>query len=65
MDPCGNVLNGALLPWKNRHYMLRKLAALARHRSWSLDPPFRDLPDEVREAIIHGDSTRVQIGRAS
>ncbi|MDD4024098.1 MAG: excinuclease ABC subunit UvrA [Synergistales bacterium] len=61
VDPCGNVLNGALLPWKNRHYMLRKLAALARHRSWSLDPPFRDLPDEVREAIIHGDSTRVPL----
>jgi len=59
VDPSAGVFEGAILPWKNKHYMLRKLAALARDRGWSLEGPYRDLPEEVRKAILFGNETRV------
>lgn len=59
VDPTVGVFDGAILPWKNKHYMLRKLAALARDRGWSLDRPYKDLPEEIRKAILLGSETRV------
>ena len=57
VDPSAGVFEGAILPWKNKHYMLRKLAALARDRGWSLEG-LTDLPEEVRKAILFGNETR-------
>ncbi len=59
LDPSAKPLEGALLPWKNKHYMLKKLAALARSRGWDLDRPFIELDEGVKEAILSGDEARV------
>ena len=59
VDPTAGVFDGAILPWKNKHYMLRKLSALARDRGWSLDRPYKDLPEDIRKAILFGNETRV------
>ncbi len=59
LDPEAKPFEGALLPWKNKHYMLRKLASLAMFRGWDLDRPFRDLPEEQKTVILSGDTSRV------
>ncbi len=48
-------LKGALLPWKKKHYMLRKLSALAKHLSLDLEErPFRELSEEIQNIILYG-----------
>ncbi len=59
VDPSLKPLAGALLPWKNKHYMLRKLSSLAGFKGWDLDLALRDLTDEIRKAILYGDDIRV------
>ncbi len=61
VDPSVSPLEGALLPWKNKHYMLRKLKSLALHTGWKMDSPFRDLEPEVREAILYGYSVKIPL----
>ncbi len=59
VDPERSVLEGALLPWKTSHYMLRRLEALARYKGWNLSPPFRELPKEIQDAILNGTPDRL------
>ncbi len=59
VDPERSVWEGALLPWKTSHYMLRKLKAVSDSRHWDLAKPFRQLPPEIREAILMGVPDRV------
>lgn len=59
VDPERSVWEGALLPWKTSHYMLRKLKAVSDSRNWDLANPFRQLPPEIREAILMGVPDRV------
>jgi excinuclease ABC subunit A len=61
VDPSVPPLEGGLLPWKNKHYMLRKLKSLAVHTGWKMDSPFRDLEPEVREAILYGYSVKIPL----
>jgi len=58
-DPNSKPLDGALLPWKNKHYMLRKLAALAKFRNWDINMPLKDLPEDIRRTVLFGDDLRV------
>jgi excinuclease ABC subunit A len=59
VDPERSVWEGALLPWKTSHYMLRKLKSVSDSRNWDLAKPFRQLPPEIREAILLGVTDRV------
>jgi excinuclease ABC subunit A len=56
-DPSLSINQGALAPWRGSSAMSyghQLLASLARHYGFSLDRPFKDLPDEAKEAILHG-----------
>ena len=55
------VLAGALLPWKNHHYMSTKLEKLAEQKGWDLLPPFGELPEEVRRAVLEGSPDRIPL----
>ncbi len=59
VDPERSIFEGALLPWKTSHYMLRRLEALARYKGWNLSPPFRELPEEIQDAILNGTPDRL------
>ena len=47
---------GAIAPWANSSskYYMQTLESLAAHYKTKVDKPFRDLPEKVRDAILHG-----------
>ncbi|ACZ19083.1 excinuclease ABC, A subunit [Thermanaerovibrio acidaminovorans DSM 6589] len=55
------VFQGAILPWRNGHYMLAKLERLAKAMRMDLSSPYGQLPREVKEVILHGSSTRLSL----
>ncbi|MFA0888396.1 MAG: excinuclease ABC subunit UvrA [Synergistales bacterium] len=59
VDPERSVWEGAILPWKTNHYMLRKLKSVAESKSWDLSLPFRDLSPVIRDSILSGVLDRV------
>lgn len=61
VDPSRSVRDGALLPWKRRHYMLSKLERFADTNGWDLERPFRDLSEEVRDFILYGSEQRIPL----
>lgn len=61
VDPERAVFDGALLPWKKKHYMLERLHALSIEKGWDLNLPFRDLSQEIRNALLTGDPLRLQL----
>lgn len=50
------LATGAVAPWANStsQYYTQTLESLARHFKVSLATPWKDLPDAVRNAILHG-----------
>ncbi|MBL3572138.1 MAG: excinuclease ABC subunit UvrA [Synergistaceae bacterium] len=61
VDPERSVLEGALLPWKVNHYMLKRLEVLGTTLHWDLTPPFRLLSEEIRQAILWGHTQRLEL----
>jgi len=59
VDPERSIWEGAILPWKTSHYMLRKLKAVADSKGWNLSGTFHALPSYIREAVLHGIPDRV------
>lgn len=59
VDPDRSVWEGAILPWKTSHYMLRKLKSLADEKRWDLSLPFRDLSEELKRTVLEGTPERV------
>jgi excinuclease ABC subunit A len=55
-DPRISILEGVILPWGEPSGHLRKsmLPALARQYKFDLNAPWGDLPQKVRDVIIHG-----------
>jgi excinuclease ABC subunit A len=51
-----SLRGGAVAPWANSTspYYGQTLDSLARHFRVSVDTPWRDLPEEVRRAVLHG-----------
>ncbi len=46
---------GAIRGWDRRNaYYFQLITALASHYEFDLDTPFRDLPERVRQVILHG-----------
>lgn len=56
-DPCLSLREGAICPWGSRvesSYAGQMLAALAKHYRFSMDEPFAQLQDKVKEIILYG-----------
>ncbi len=46
---------GAIEPWSSKQtYYPQMFAAVAKHYGFSLDTPFRDLPEDIREILLYG-----------
>ncbi|HEX8725065.1 MAG TPA: excinuclease ABC subunit UvrA [Gemmatimonadaceae bacterium] len=57
-DPRISILEGVVLPWGEPTGQLRRviLPALARQYRFDLNTPWGDLPADVQQVILHGDS---------
>ncbi|MFQ6017239.1 MAG: excinuclease ABC subunit UvrA [Kiloniellaceae bacterium] len=55
-DPRLSLRDGAIAPWarSTTQYYRQTLDSLARHYKVSVHDPWRDLPERVRQAILHG-----------
>jgi excinuclease ABC subunit A len=53
-----SIKKGAVVPWAKSNppspYYMQVLGSLAREFGFSLDTPWNDLPEEVRDAILYG-----------
>ncbi|GAB77212.1 excinuclease ABC subunit A [Austwickia chelonae] len=56
---------GAIAPWAQgrtmQEYQLRVVTALAEELSFSLDKPWKALPERAKEALLHGRDYRVHV----
>ncbi len=54
-DPLLSISEGAIAPWSGSgEYFKQQLGSLAEKYEFSLDTPFGELPEEVRENILYG-----------
>ncbi len=54
-DPSLSLSGGALRGWDRRNtYYYQMFQTLAEHYRFDLDAPFRDLPERVRQVVLHG-----------
>ena len=53
----------AVAPWKETQstYYEQTLQAFSKHFGFSLDTPFKDLEEEVKQALIYGDQENIKI----
>ncbi|MCC7494016.1 MAG: excinuclease ABC subunit UvrA [Fimbriimonadaceae bacterium] len=61
-DDALSINQGAVAPWANHLKTLRLqhiLQGLAKHFKFSLDKPWRDLPEAVRGVILNGTAERI------
>jgi excinuclease ABC subunit A len=62
-NPDLSISEGAILPWSRfastSVWYSTLLAAVARHFGFSLDVPWKDLPESARDIILHGTSQEV------
>ncbi len=54
VNPDLSVRDGALLPFRGKQYMMTKLEKLAPQVGLDLDRPYKNLPEEQRELLLHG-----------
>jgi excinuclease ABC subunit A len=65
-DPDQTINGGVILPWSTQgkglfHYFSRMLEGLADDLEFSLDTPWKKLPEEVQQAVLHGNNFDVQV----
>lgn len=65
-DEASSINDGVLLPWSTQgkglySYFVRLLDGLTKDLDFSLDTPWQDLAEEVREAILNGNDFEVQV----
>ncbi len=55
-NPSYTIRQGAIAPWadKSSKYLIQTLESLARHYKFSLDVPFEELPDSVKDVLFYG-----------
>ena len=58
-----SINDGAIAPWagSSSEYYDRVLTALAEELDFSLDTPWRELPQEIRDAVLHGKDHKVHV----
>lgn len=55
INPELSINDGAIKPWNNPDsYYFHFLDGLSKHLKFSLDTPFKDLPEKVKKAILYG-----------
>lgn len=59
--PDRNVFDGAILPWKKNHYMLRRLAVLFHVLGIDGDRPYEDLSEEERRLLLWGSDEKLKL----
>ncbi|MDR1048168.1 MAG: excinuclease ABC subunit UvrA [Synergistaceae bacterium] len=59
IDPDRTLEEGAILPWKTKPYFLTKIALFAKKYRWNLSPKYGNLPQKVKDFILHGTDDRV------
>jgi excinuclease ABC subunit A len=63
-DPDLSLAEGAVSPWGSGHiseYYARLVTALAVELGADVNAPFKDLPDAMREAVLHGYNHQVHV----
>ena len=65
-DPDQTINGGVILPWSTQgkglfHYFSRMLEGLADDLEFSLDTPWKKLPEEVQQAVLYGNNFDVQV----
>ncbi|WP_458041856.1 MULTISPECIES: excinuclease ABC subunit UvrA [Bacteria] len=65
-DESASIREGVIVPWTTQgkglfQYYERLLEGLARDLNFSLDTPWRKLPEEVREAVLRGEDYKVTV----
>jgi len=66
-DPSKSIADGVILPWSAAggkqlfEYFERILAGLAADLGFSLDTPWRDLPDDIKDVILRGKDFKVVV----
>ena len=63
-DPDLSLEDGAVAPWGSGHiseYYARLVTALANDFGADVQTPFRDLPAELRDAVLHGYNHQVHV----
>ncbi len=60
-DPLRSIFEGALLPWKKKHYMINKLERFAEYNNWDLSKHFKDLSQREKEFILYGSDQRISL----
>ncbi|MCU1539015.1 MAG: Excinuclease subunit, partial [Humibacillus sp.] len=60
-----SLADGAIQPWAqgsgSAEYFQRVMTALAEDMKFSMDAPFRSLPQRAREALLHGQNYKVHV----
>ncbi|MDO5850424.1 MAG: excinuclease ABC subunit UvrA [Methanobacteriaceae archaeon] len=55
---------GAIVPWsksnKKENYYYQMLQAVANHFNFSMETPFKDLPEEIQNIILYGTNEKVK-----
>lgn len=61
-DPTKSLSEGAILPWAktNNNYYVQLLESLARHYKFSLEIPWRKLPEKIKKVILHGSDEEIR-----
>jgi excinuclease ABC subunit A len=65
-DPTLSISEGVIIPWSNQgkqlyNYYERMLGGLARDLGFSLESPWEALPEDVRDAVLHGNNFEVRV----
>ncbi|OZG49342.1 excinuclease ABC, subunit A [Pseudoscardovia radai] len=64
-DPSKSLAEGVIEPWSatktQTEYTQHLLEGLADEMGFSLDTPWKDLPEEVRDAVLHGHNFEVKV----
>ena len=62
-DPELTLAQGAIAPWSSTssEYFGRTLEALASELGFSMNTPFKDLPDEAKRAVLYGNNYQVHV----
>ncbi|MBL3538626.1 excinuclease ABC subunit UvrA [Aminivibrio sp.] len=61
IDPERSLAEGAVLPWKKKHYMLTKLEKFAAKKGWDLSGSYGKLPGNIKEFILRGSDERIPL----
>ena len=65
-DPGASILGGAILPWSQTGkglypFFLRNLQGLADELEFSLETPWQELDEDIREAVMQGNNFDVKV----